>query len=222
MLLFLMLSCGDKTPYSSERPPTTEATLRLLSAVNNSPLAEVPIYSTVDSTPLLTEEDGRATVPVVQSTLYRITAGGEADMAHLYQGMAGEEPFEVVGYLSDRATTESVYSYLGFNIEQSTGIVVVAVDYSDLRPVYGCSVQISSKHDGAFVFGQSLPALGDSLVENGASFVSFANVSLGTATISVDPPDGVSCYSFPAGERGVDLDVEVYADTVTVAAFQCE
>ena len=221
VLAWLLFSCEEKD-LPLDEPTLTTATLRLRSAVNNSFLAEVPIYSSVDSTTILTEEDGRATVLVHQDSPYSITAATEADMAHIYQGQAGAEPFEVVGYLSDRATTESVYNYLGITVEQSTGIVVVALDYPNLSPVYGASAAISSTYDVSFVFGQTLPAIGDTLVENGSSFVSFANVALGPSSISVTPPEGVACRSFPAGQTNVGTDVEVYADTVTVAVFECE
>ena len=52
-------------------------------------------------------------------------------------------------------------------------------------------------------------------------FVAFPNVDIGTTTISVTAPSGQECW-FSTGEKGATQDVEVYADQVTVALFQCD
>ena len=222
MMFPFLFSCAVDAPDPAEEkdPEATEATLLLLGAMDNAPLSGVPVSSDADMEEATTGSDGRATVAVHQSAPYFISAG--ADLEHVYQGVAGSEPFEVIGYLSDRSTTQSVYGFLGLSMEPSKGILVVAMDYPDLRPVSGASASVSADSDEPFVFGAAMPSAGDTLLQNGASFVSFPNAGTGPASISVEPPEGVECFSFPGGTESNSLDVEVYADTVTVAVFECE
>ena len=67
-----------------------------------------------------------------------------------------------------------------------------------------------------------LLANGNILVEGGSSFVFFPNIEPGQATISITPPENVSCSSYPAGNNGEGFTVDVYADTVSIAVFQCQ
>jgi hypothetical protein len=222
MITFLIFSCSDKEVETPPEVSPINATIRLLSAINNSPIGELPVYSDVDTTAVLTEEDGTASVPVYPYSKYSITAGNDEHMSHIYQGIVAAEPFEIIGYISDLSTTESVFNYLNIDLQQGTGIVVVAMDKPDLSPATGASASISTIYEEHFIFGQTLPEIGNTLIENGASFVSFANVELGETMITVTPPEGVHCRSFPDGEFNEDIKVDVYASTVTVAVFQCE
>ena len=53
-------------------------------------------------------------------------------------------------------------------------------------------------------------------------FVAFPNVEVGTTVISVTPPTDQQCWLHIGGEKGVVQEVEVFADQVTVALFQCD
>ena len=145
MLIFLSLfACEEeKTEPTEEEIPTVEATLHLLSAIDNSNQSEVPIHSELENEERLTEEDGKIPVLVEQSAIYNIHAGTPSTMNHIYQGWSGEEDFELVGYLVDTATTQSVYASLGLELETGKGIVVAALDYPDLAPVYGATAALS-------------------------------------------------------------------------------
>ena len=224
MLIFIsFLACEEKErPEEEETVQSVEATMHLLSAIDNSNQSEIPIYSSFENEERLTEDDGKIPVLVEQNAIYNIHAGTSATMNHIYQGWAGQDDFTLVGYLVDRATTESVYAYLQLELEAGKGIVVAALDYSDLSPVYGAEAEISNSEQ-AFIFGtQGLPAEGNILTEGGASFVFFPNVEPGQATISITPPENVSCASYPSGSDGDNFTVDVYADTVSVAVFQCQ
>ena len=223
MLIFLSLfACEEeKTEPTEEEIPTVVATLHLLSAIDNSNQSEVPIHSELENEERLTEEDGKIPVLVEQSAIYNIHAGTPSTMNHIYQGWSGEEDFELVGYLVDTATTQSVYASLGLELETGKGIVVAALDYSDLSPVYGATAALSVSEQ-AFIFTQYRPEEGNTLVQGGSSFVFFPNVEPGQADISITPPQGVACKSYPGGQDWYDFTINVYADTVSVAVFQCD
>lgn len=223
LISLLFFACEEESTEKKEAIiPTIEATLHLLSAINNSNQSEVPIYSAFENKEKLTEEDGKMSVLVAQAAIYNIHAKTSSTMDHIYQGWAGEEDFTLIGYLVDRATTESIYAYLGLEVEVGKGIVVAALDYPDLSPVYGATVDLSVSEQ-AFVFApQARPEEGNTLLTGGSSFVFFPNVEPGQADISVIPPENVACKSYPAGEAWSDFTVDVYADTVSIVVFQCE
>ena len=224
LLLLSVLACEEKHSDTSAiiEPETISATLHLLSAVNGSNQEGVMVQSDFDEINSPTGDDGKAAVFVEQSSFYSIRASKDDSMEHIYQGQAGTEDFEIVGFFVDRSTTETVYAYLGKEVEAGKGIVVAALDYPDLSPVYGASANLDSSND-SFVFGsQSIPKEGNQLEEGGSSFVFFPNLDPGTVKLSIQAPAEVSCHSFPAGEPDVEYSVDVYADSVSIVVFQCD
>ena len=95
--LFGLLACGDKTEDSGTPPtPPIDATLRLLSVTSGSSISDVMVSANDNSN--RTDENGRATVSVSSNSSYTLRASDENTMDHLYQGIAGSDPFEVVGF----------------------------------------------------------------------------------------------------------------------------
>ena len=80
--------------------------------------------------------------------------------------------------------------------------------------------EVSSGHDGAFVF--TATGVQQSNTVQSYGFVAFPNVDVGSTTISVTPPSGQVCWLHIAGEKGATQQVEIFADQVTVALFQCD
>ena len=98
--------------------------------------------------------------------------------------------------------------------------MIVALDDPNLAPATGASAEISSGHDDAFVF--TATGVQQSNTVQSLDFVAFPNVDVGTTNISITAPSGQECWLHLTGEKGATQDVEVYADQVTVALFQCD
>ena len=220
ILLIGLLACGDKTEDSgSNSLPPIDATLRLLSVTSGSPIPDVLV--SINDNDDITDESGRATVSVSSNSTYTLRASDDNSMDHLYQGIAGEDPFEVVGFLVDRGTTEMVFSLM--NVSQGTdkGIVVAALDKPDLSPAVGASALLEGSADNAFVFAASgMPASGNTIVQGGSSFVFFPNVDVGSWSLEAFGAEGTTCTAFPAGESVYTVNVE--ADAVSIVVFSCE
>ncbi len=64
-----------------------------------------------------------------------------------------------------------------------------------------------------------MPIPGSDLLPGAASFITFPNTEPGPVQVTVTPPDGQACRSFPA--EGDRTGFEVLADAVTVATWIC-
>ena len=126
--LFGILACGEKTEDSAqmETQPSVETTLRLLSVTSGQSIPNINVASLQSSD--VTGEDGRATVMVEATKPYIVRATDDDSMEHIYQGVAGTEDFEVVGFLVDRSTTNTVFSFMNVSQSSDKGIVVAALD----------------------------------------------------------------------------------------------
>jgi hypothetical protein len=222
MLLFLsFLGCPSSQEDTYQEPESIRARLHLLSAINMSNQSEVPTYSTFENIETSTEEDGKVDLKVALSSPYQIHARNSLTMNHVYQGKTGEEDFEFIGHLIDRATLESIYANLNFDFETGKGLVIASLNYSDWTPVYGASV--GDNPTTSFILAaQSRPELGNALYEGDSPLVFFPNIEAGFWATDITPPQDVSCYSFPGGVNLNDVLVEVFADTISVVVFQCQ
>ena len=222
LLLSLLLACtpdpGDSSRDTAPPPPqTVTARIVLLSASTGSGAEGLEVGFPDGS--VVTGADGRAEGPVEASSAFALPISGTGYVEHLAFGPAGDQDFTVVTYVATQSITNQVLAYLGVGWDDGTGFVVVGVDYQDLSAVEGATVSLSSGHGDAFVFGGSMPSLGQTIPEGGMGFVSFPSVEPGETTITVQPPDGVSCQAHPGG--GDMPAAPVTADTVTVAIFSC-
>lgn len=218
--LISLLACGDKTEDSgtNEIPPI-DATLRLLSVNNGSPISGISVSSgdSIDTT----SDDGRATVSVSSNDTYILRTTDADSMDHLYQGTAGEEAFEVIGFLVNRRTTENVFSAMNVSQSPDKGIVVAALDKPDLSPAGGASALLGDSSEDAFIFGSNgMPANGNTIDEAGSSVVYFPNVEPGVHSLEAIGAEGTTCKAFPAGDSMYTVSVE--ADAVSVVVYSCD
>ena len=217
-----ILACGDKSQDSGTAVIETtpiDATLMLLSVNSGSPVPDISV-SSGDSKDI-TGNDGRATVSVSSNSNYTIRTASDDAMDHLYQGTAGEDPFEVVGLLVSRRATESVFSSMNVSQSSDKGIVVAALDEPDLSPAGGAAALLNGSAEGAFIFGSDgMPASGNVIDEVGSSFVYFPNVEPGNQTLEAIGADGTTCRAFPIGDSVYPVNVE--ADAVSIVVFTCE
>jgi hypothetical protein len=170
--------------------------------------------------PVSTAADGKATGEVPAGLPFSLAVRGDGYLDHLVFGPAGQEDFSFITYVASQAITNQVLAILGTSWEAGTGFVVVGVDHAaDLSPVVGATVSLGASHGEPFVFANSYPTAGSTIPEGGMGFVSFPSVVVGTTSITVEAPDGVTCVAHPGGAEMPDAPVE--ADTVTVVAFHC-
>jgi len=214
-----LLGCGEKNSDSGvdNTSEPVSATLRLLSVVNGQAMSDVTVSSATESS--LTDQTGRATVSVDGNSTYQLRATDDASMDHLYQGSAGTDDFEVVGFLVDRSTTNAVFSMMGISQDDSNGIVVAALDNPDLSPAVGASADLEN-NDESFIFGASgMPTAGNTIVQGGGSFVFFPNVPVGEWTLNTIGTNETTCHAYPSGTDTFAVSVE--ADRVSVVVFSC-
>lgn len=218
--IFGLLACGEKTADSATETTTpVDATLRLLDVESGSPIADIAVASNDSSS--TTGGDGRATVSVNASNTYTLRASDDSAMDHLYQGVAGEDAFEVVGFLVDRSTTNMVFSFMNVSQSSDKGIVVAALDRPDLSPAAGASALLEGSSEDAFIFNAvGMPESGNTIEEGGSSFVFFPNVEAGEWSLEAFGDGETICSAFPAGESTHTVNVE--ADAVSVVVFSCE
>jgi hypothetical protein len=164
---------------------------------------------------------GVATGDVVSGAVFDLVARADGYADYHLLGSAGDQAFDLFTYMSSRSTTDYVLGMLSTTLDPAKAIVVVGVDTPALAPVVGARVSIDATHDESFVFdAQSMPAAGDTILDGGASFVSFPNVTAGPVSITIEPPDGMTCQVFPGpGELPA---IEAFADAVSVISATCE
>ena len=136
-------------------------------------------------------------------------------------GMAGEDDFTFISYMSDRTLTGQVMGMLGRSADPAKGFLVVGLDQPDLSPAVGASAEIDASADATFLLGARGPVEGSEITSAVGGFVTFANVTPGPVEITVTPAEGERCVLFPAGDAD-PVTVGVYADAVTIITFHCD
>lgn len=222
-LLLLALACAapsDPMPVDTGvvDPPTPVAgTFVMLDARSGSALTDVTL--TAPSGEVVDTEDGEGTVELLPGG-FVVTASADDARDHRLLGVAGDDDFELLSFMSNRTLDGQVMGLLGRAADPAKGFLVVAVDHPDLSPAAGASVAVDGTYDAAFTLGATGPREGTDITSS-ASFVTFANVSPGPVAVTVTPPEGEACGVFPAIAEGV-VGLDVIADTVTVLTVHCD
>ena len=215
--LFLMACTSSSMDSGKAFVPLVQIEVQILDAMTG---VKSGVTLRTEHSEETTDSEGKASVLVSGNQDAIITAESANYMVHHIVGFAKEEDFSMVSLIASRSTTSQVYSMLGISVDDSKGVVIVALDDPNLYPATGAQASISSTHDGAFVFTATGVQQSDTVQSYG--FVAFPNVEVGTTTISVTPPTGQQCWLHAGGEKGANHDVDVVADEVTVALFQCD
>jgi hypothetical protein len=217
-MLFFVLGCTSPPKDSAENfVPLVTVQVQILDAMTG---VKSGVVLTTEHSEESTDTDGKSSVLVSGNQDIIITAQASGYMDHHIIGIAEETEIEMVSLIASRTTTSQVYSMLGISTDESKGILIVALDDPNLYPATGASADISSNNDGAFIF--TATGVQQSNTVQSYGFVAFPNVDVGTTTISVTPPDNQDCWLHVGGVKGASQDVEVFADQVTVALFQCD
>lgn len=206
----------DSTPI----PDFVRGEVRVADGVSGDPIPGVTLAWGTETAE--TSEFGRAdaTLPSQEDFEYQLTGTDLVDT--WLQGNSGVRDFLFTTAMASVAVHEVTFDAVGVTRDASAGTLVVAIDTEALQPVQGASASIDVGHDTAFVVVGGQPQAGSELVFGAAGIVTFPNVAPGAATVTVTPPDGVFCQSFP-GLTTLDdhTTYTVHADAVTVAQFIC-
>ena len=202
-----------------EEQPTINATVVVLNATNSTGMADVAAVNAQGAS-TSTDANGSATLPVPMESTFSIRLQKEGDIDHVLFGPTGSEDFQYVTFFAQQSMIDMVVGMLGATTVEGTGVVVVGIDYYDLRPAVGATASIGSAADTPWVLGAMGPAYGDTIPSGGMGMVAFPNVPAGNLTVDVTPPPSASeCTAFPGG--GEMPEVPVGANEVTVVTFHC-
>ena len=199
-----------------EPPAVTMMTVRLINAGTGGGYAGVTVSA--GEAQETTDTSGQASVPVPAGPYHVVLSAGDARAHHVY-GVADEDAFTQISYMSPDSVTMGVFGSLSIQDDPTRGTLVVGLDQPSLAPAVGASAAIDLASDPAFIFSGFLPTPGATIVAGGQSFVTFPNVEAGTVQVSATMPEG-ACLPFPA--LGGELDIEIHPGEVSVVAFICE
>ena len=210
-------SAGNGADTGEIEQTAVDASIRVLEPTMGDAMMGVAVSGGQEASE--TDEDGLANVSVWANTEFELWLQSDAIMDHVLVGTTGEESFELITFAGSQNITDMVFNMLGISWQDQAGILVVGVDYPDWSPVAGAEVSVGDSNSEAFVLAGGMPSLGNSIPSNGMGMVSFANVREGTTSVTVTPPEGVSCAPYPGGEN-YEV-VPVYSSVVTVVSVRC-
>jgi hypothetical protein len=169
----------------------------------------------------MTSVQGEVTLQVLSNQFYHIlmTAPGYDD--HVLYGYAGDQDFTQITFASAQSLTNQVFSLVNITPSPDKAIIVVGLDRANLAPALGAQAAIMPMSGSGFTLVNSFPTLGTTLTEGALGFVFFANVDPGEITLSALALEGETCAVFPANQES-DIQVDVQAGQVVIAAFTCE
>ena len=219
-LLTLACSPGPSSDDTgTAEQPTIDATVVVLDAMSGSGMVDVIAINDRGQS-AVTNSSGSATLPVPAESNFQVRLQKEGDIDHVLFGPTGTDDFQYVTFFAKQSMITMVVNMLGATTIEGTGVVVVGIDYDDLRPAVGATASIGSAADTPWVLGAMGPAYGDTIPRGGMGMVAFPNVPSGDLSVAVTPPpDATECTAFPGG--GEMPIVPVGMNEVTVVTFHC-
>ena len=209
-------------PIDDSVPDFVEATVVLAPAAVGGDVEAIEV--TWQDEVLETDANGRARFTLPSQASFAISAAAPGIQTTWLEGNSGVRDFQFTTFVGPVELHDAVVAELPLPPrDPSKGTLVVAMDTIALQAATGASADISVDSDDPFVFVDDVPTLGNELVFQAAGFVTFANVDPGSVTITVTPPEGNSCLSFPGLSGPSDhVTYTVHADAVTTAQFICQ
>ena len=224
-LLLLLPACApvdDDDDSSATSPEPISAELRALDAFGGTVDADVTVVTgAFDDDTAATDSAGEVTVTLTADAPFRVRFEASGYAPHELVGVATDD-FAFTTLMGSRAAEAQVYGLLGLTADPSKGTLVVDLHEDDgTSPATGGSVSIDADHDAPFIFMNSGPQSGSTLLPGANTFVTFPNVTAGEVTITPDHPDA-DCLLGPAREAEFNERTwDVPADTVVVVDFIC-
>ena len=194
---------------------TVEVNVKVINPATGGGFSDVLVQSALGEA--VTDASGQAQVRV-NTGFYELLLDAQNARRHRVYGMAGQDDFQQITYLSPDAITGAIFGALGIVDDSTQSILVVGLDRPSLAPAIGAEASIDVGSDNPFVFQGNRPTLSNRIPTGGQGFVTFPNVVPGQVVIDTRYPEG-SCHIFPA-EMGVG-EVRSYPGEVAVIAFTC-
>ena len=200
---------------SSMISATAAARFKLLDPVTGRGVNGVTV--SVGTQESVTDSQGEAEV-VLPEGPYAVRLFKTGVRVHTIYGVSAGVAFEQASYFSSERITGLVFGSLGIADDPDAGIVVVGLDLPSLAPAVGASASLDLASDPPFVLGPAGAAPGSTIAQGQLGFVSFPNTEVGTATVSVNYPQG-GCAVFPSESGAPEL--VVAAGEVSIVAYTC-
>jgi hypothetical protein len=138
-------------------PEPVSGTFVMLDALSGDPRTDVTLTSMYEE--VVDTEEGEGTVQLLAGG-FVVTASADDARDHRLVGVAGDEDFTLLSYMSNRTLTGQVMGMLARAADPAKAFLVVGVDHPDLSPAVGASVEIDAPYDIAFVLGSTGPREG--------------------------------------------------------------
>ncbi len=171
-----------------------------------------------------TDQNGRGRFTMPSQTDFVVSASSPGFQTTWFEGNSGERDFQFSALVGPADLHDVVVADLGLPLrDPDQGTVIVTITTAALQAAMGASVDISANSNDPWVVVDEQPELGNELVFQADSVVTFTNVDPGAVTISVTPPASNICLSFPGLSSPNDYTAyEVHAGGVTAAHFICQ
>jgi len=197
---------------------TVQATMMVINLMDGSGMPGVTIESPAGLTEI-TDGEGTASLPIDANGTFQFFLRNDGAIDYLVFGPTGSEDFIYLSLLITESMLTMVDDLLGTAQEDGTGTLVVIIDYDDHQPVVGASAAIGADHGDSWIMTAGTPTFGDTVLEGGKGIVVFPNTTPGETSVTVGPPDGVTCSAFPGG--GQMPNPPVLMNHVTIVTFHC-
>ncbi len=230
LLLLPLLTAGCPAPADDDDsaaddddvPEFVDATFVFAPAANDVVVEGLEVTWGEDTA--TTDANGRARFTVPSQVDFSVSGEGADIQTTWFEGNTGVRSFQFTTFVGPVALRDAVVDALLLPArDPGKGTLVVAMDTQALQAAMGASAAISAASDDPFVFVDGQPQLGSELIFQADGFVTFPNVAPGDVTVTVTPPEGGICLSFPALNGLHDhTSYTVHAGAVTTAQFICQ
>ncbi|MCP4675362.1 MAG: hypothetical protein GY854_07635 [Deltaproteobacteria bacterium] len=214
------VDAGDTDPDDTDTQDT-EGTVEMTLVVQDAFGSLISgIDATYEGETVATGPAGAARFEVPKGGTYHVvTTHDNYHDYHIY-GSAGQTDFVYVTIVSQMDLYNQVTAAIGVVPDPEKGFIVVSVHDDMNVPTVGTKIAVDVAYDKAFTLQGFSPVESDVVVENGQSFVTFANADTGTVTPVVTPPDGFTCKVFKNGADSMEM--EVFPGAISVITFHCQ
>ncbi|MCP4675310.1 MAG: hypothetical protein GY854_07355 [Deltaproteobacteria bacterium] len=211
------VDAGDTDPDTQDNEGTVEMTLVVQDAFG-SLIPGIDVTYEGETKPTGPAGAARFDVPG-GGTYHLMTTHEDYHDYHVY-GSAGQTDFVYVTIVSQMDLYNQVTASISVLPDPEKGFIVVSVHDDMNVPTVGTKIEVDAAYDKAFTLQGFTPVESDVVVENGQSFVTFANVDTGAVTPKISPPDGFICKVFKNGSDTMEM--EVFPGAITVITFHCQ
>ena len=219
---------------SVQSSQTTEVNFRV-EAVTGHLMTDWTLASS-NSSCSTSEDDGACKLALKDNIQFSVLGSNDdeefQDLNIIGFASASKGAKDLTTFMGKRKQLVMILKSLGIEYDPKLGVTVVGLDISTdgsnepntLTAAVGASALMSRGGDSAISFiYDPAPSLGSAIVDGGSSFITFANVNVGSIEVEVTAPSSdMVCELGPSGVgSGEAVTVESLADVVTVVSYIC-